>query len=120
MHIDEAEAVWPAQHDPGARTQCLQVALAGTPFLPELRKPTREHHGGPQAVGSAFLQCRGDLVSRHGQHRALRGLGQINEPSVCRQASDFRGVRVHRKDAAGVAEPAQVHDDIIAERILSR
>ena len=79
VHVDETEAVRPAQHDPGPRAESLQLALPRAPFLAELREPARKHHGGPQAVRGAFLECRGDLVSRHGEHRALGGLGQLSE-----------------------------------------
>ena len=120
VHIDETEAVRPAQHDAGARAERLQLALPRAPFLAELREPARKHHRGPEAVGSAFLECRGDLVSRNSEHRALGGLGQLSERPVRRQARHFRRARVHRKDAAGVAEAAQVHHDVIAERVLAR
>ena len=120
VHVDEAEAVRPAQHDPGARAECLQLALPRAPFLAELCESARKHHSGPQAVRGAFLECRGDLVSRHGEHRALGGLGQLSERTVRRQARHFRRARVHRQDAAGVAEAAQVHHDVVAERVLAR
>ena len=75
VHVDEAEAVRPAQHDPGARAEGLQLTLPRAPFLAELCEAARKHHGGPEAVRGAFLECRGDLVSRHREHRALGGLG---------------------------------------------
>ena len=120
VHVDETEAVRPAQHDPGARAECLQLALPRAPFLAKLCESARKHHRGPEAVRGAFLECRGDLVSRHSEHRALGRFGQLGKRTVRRQARHFRCARVHRQDTTGVAEAAQVHHDIVAERILAR
>ena len=75
MHVDEAEAVRPAQHDPGLRAEGLQLTLPRAPFLAELCEAARKYHGGPEAVRGAFLECHGDLVSRYREHRALSRLG---------------------------------------------
>ena len=67
----------------------------------------------------AFLECRRNLVSRNSEHRALRGLRQLSECRIGRETRHFWRARVDRKDAAGVAEAAQVHHDVVAERVLA-
>src|SRR6185295_5700787 len=74
-HVDETEAVRPAQHNPRARAECLQRPLPRTPFFTELCESARKYHGGPKAMRGAFLECRGDLVSRYREHCALGRLG---------------------------------------------
>ena len=120
VHVDETEAVRPAQHDPGACAECLQLALPRAPFLAEFCESAGKHHSGPEAVRGAFLERRSDLVRRHSEHRALGGLGQLSEGTVRGQASHFRCARVHRQDTAGVAEAAQVHHYVVAEGVLAR
>jgi hypothetical protein len=120
VHVDETETVRPAQYDSGARAEFLQLSLPRASFLPEFREPARKHHSGPQSVSGAFLECCGDLVSRNSEHCALGGRRQLSERRVGREARHFWRAWVHRKDATGVAEAAQVHHDVIAERVLAR
>jgi hypothetical protein len=67
-----------------------------------------------------FLKCRHDLVGRQREHRALRGFGQLSKRTVCGQAGHLRRARVHWQYAASVAEAAQVHYNVVAERAFAR
>src|SRR6185503_19507960 len=50
VHVDEAEAVRPAQHDSRARAERLQLLLPCAPFLAELCESAGEHDRCPEAV----------------------------------------------------------------------
>src|SRR5262249_12651117 len=96
-----------------------QFTLPGVSLLAELCESACKHHRGPEPVRRPFLQRSGNPVRWNREHCALWGLRQRGECRVSREACHFQCARVNRKDAAGVAEPTQVHHDVVTEGILA-